>query len=160
MCQALAQDQRLAMDQLLRKCPSLEEIQVFTYDGDTPKEKREGIFSRPLRPRSSSLICSYRNQGASLCHFYQFRVSPSLKVPGQEFTTISGYATCLNSTTRRAMEEVWPSPTGTLTYLSTDPLQVSEEPQDGGSRRTSLLLRYFRKVHCIPASFYTLLRSL
>lgn len=47
LSQALAQDQRLAMDQLLRKCPSLDEIQVFTYDGDTPKEKREGVFSKP-----------------------------------------------------------------------------------------------------------------
>jgi len=35
---------------LLRKCPDLDGIQVFTYDGDTPKEKREGVFSEPLNP--------------------------------------------------------------------------------------------------------------
>lgn len=35
------------MDQLLRKCQGLDEIQVFTYDGDTPKEKREGVYSNP-----------------------------------------------------------------------------------------------------------------
>ncbi len=59
--QALAQDQRLAMDQLLRKCSGLDEIQVFTYDGDTPKEKREGVCSKPWNLWCSYLICSYRN---------------------------------------------------------------------------------------------------
>ncbi|KAG8817037.1 hypothetical protein FRC19_011653, partial [Serendipita sp. 401] len=40
---ALAQDQRLALDQLVHACPGLEDIKVSTYDGDTPKEKRPQI---------------------------------------------------------------------------------------------------------------------
>lgn len=40
---ALAQDQRLALDQLVHACPGLEDIQVATYDGDTPKDKRRGV---------------------------------------------------------------------------------------------------------------------
>ncbi|KAJ3762940.1 DEAD/H helicase [Lentinula raphanica] len=40
---ALAQDQRTAMENLLNSCPNLEHIQVSTYDGDTPNEKRAGI---------------------------------------------------------------------------------------------------------------------
>ncbi|KAJ3835906.1 DEAD/H helicase [Lentinula raphanica] len=37
---ALAQDQRTAMENLLNSCPNLEHMQVSTYDGDTPNEKR------------------------------------------------------------------------------------------------------------------------
>jgi DEAD/DEAH box helicase domain-containing protein len=64
MCQALAQDQRAALEQLLLCCPGLEHIkvrlsdvqswfrgcyhlnsvQVATYDGDTPKELRQGLL--------------------------------------------------------------------------------------------------------------------
>ncbi|KAH9930993.1 P-loop containing nucleoside triphosphate hydrolase protein [Fomitopsis serialis] len=40
---ALAQDQRLALEQLLYSCPGLEHIQVYNYDGDTPQEARAGI---------------------------------------------------------------------------------------------------------------------
>ncbi|KAJ3802442.1 P-loop containing nucleoside triphosphate hydrolase protein [Lentinula aff. detonsa] len=40
---ALAQDQKSALDNLLRACPGLEHIQVSTYDGDTPIEQRAGI---------------------------------------------------------------------------------------------------------------------
>lgn len=80
--QALAQDQRLAMGQLLRKCPGLDEIQVFTYDGDTPKEKRGGVFSKFLRLWCPDLSCSCRNKRASICHFHQFCMSPWLKSPG------------------------------------------------------------------------------
>ncbi|KAJ3741927.1 P-loop containing nucleoside triphosphate hydrolase protein [Lentinula detonsa] len=40
---ALAQDQKSALDNLLRACPDLEHIQVSTYDGDTPVEQRAGI---------------------------------------------------------------------------------------------------------------------
>ncbi|TFY60626.1 hypothetical protein EVJ58_g5016 [Rhodofomes roseus] len=41
--QALAQDQRLALEQLLYTCPGLEHIKVYNYDGDTPQELRAGI---------------------------------------------------------------------------------------------------------------------
>ncbi|KAI0736617.1 P-loop containing nucleoside triphosphate hydrolase protein [Fomitopsis betulina] len=40
---ALAQDQRLALEQLLYSCPGLEHIKVYNYDGDTPQELRAGI---------------------------------------------------------------------------------------------------------------------
>lgn len=40
--QALAQDQRAALEQLLCNCAGLEHIQVSTYDGDTPQELRRG----------------------------------------------------------------------------------------------------------------------
>ncbi|KAJ3993850.1 DEAD/H helicase [Lentinula boryana] len=40
---ALAQDQKSALENLLRACPGLEHIQVSTYDGDTPVEQRAGI---------------------------------------------------------------------------------------------------------------------
>ncbi|KAF7295264.1 hypothetical protein MIND_01065500 [Mycena indigotica] len=40
---ALAQDQRAALEQLLASCPGLEDVQVATYDGDTPPELRAGI---------------------------------------------------------------------------------------------------------------------
>ncbi|KAI0747965.1 P-loop containing nucleoside triphosphate hydrolase protein [Daedaleopsis nitida] len=40
---ALAQDQRAALEQLIYSCPGLENVQVSTYDGDTPQELRAGI---------------------------------------------------------------------------------------------------------------------
>ncbi|KAI0831138.1 DEAD/H helicase [Trametes gibbosa] len=40
---ALAQDQRTALEQLLCHCPDLGHIQVSTYDGDTPQERRAGV---------------------------------------------------------------------------------------------------------------------
>ncbi|KAH8829608.1 hypothetical protein DL96DRAFT_1792453 [Flagelloscypha sp. PMI_526] len=40
---ALAQDQKLAMQQLLHACPSLQHMRVDTYDGDTPTEARKDI---------------------------------------------------------------------------------------------------------------------
>ncbi|KAF8831611.1 hypothetical protein HHX47_DHR1000474 [Lentinula edodes] len=40
---ALAQDQKTALENLLGTCPGLEDIQVSTYDGDTPTEHRAGI---------------------------------------------------------------------------------------------------------------------
>ena len=40
--QALAQDQRAALEQLLYSCPGLEDVKVSTYDGDTPQELRAG----------------------------------------------------------------------------------------------------------------------
>ncbi|KAF7972104.1 hypothetical protein HWV62_18928 [Athelia sp. TMB] len=41
--QALAQDQRAALEQLLWACPGLQHIKVATYDGDTPQEQRAVI---------------------------------------------------------------------------------------------------------------------
>ncbi|TFY81755.1 hypothetical protein EWM64_g2254 [Hericium alpestre] len=41
--QALAQDQRAALEQLLFQCPGLEHVSVATYDGDTPQENRRSI---------------------------------------------------------------------------------------------------------------------
>jgi len=38
--QALAQDQRTALEQLLWACHGLQHIKVATYDGDTPQEYR------------------------------------------------------------------------------------------------------------------------
>lgn len=38
--QALAQDQRTALEQLLCACPGLQHIKVATYDGDTPQDHR------------------------------------------------------------------------------------------------------------------------
>ncbi|EMD38568.1 hypothetical protein CERSUDRAFT_82843 [Gelatoporia subvermispora B] len=40
---ALAQDQRIALEQLLYSCPGLEHIKVYNYDGDTAQELRAGI---------------------------------------------------------------------------------------------------------------------
>ncbi|KAF5391897.1 hypothetical protein D9757_001704 [Collybiopsis confluens] len=40
---ALAQDQKTALENILLACPGLEQIQVSTYDGDTPSELRAGI---------------------------------------------------------------------------------------------------------------------
>ncbi|KAI6129159.1 P-loop containing nucleoside triphosphate hydrolase protein [Pisolithus thermaeus] len=40
---ALAQDQRTALEQLLWSCPGLRHINVATYDGDTPQERRTAI---------------------------------------------------------------------------------------------------------------------
>jgi hypothetical protein len=40
--QALAQDQRTALEQLLWACPGLQHIKVATYDGDTPQDHRRG----------------------------------------------------------------------------------------------------------------------
>ncbi|KAG6832721.1 hypothetical protein H0H92_012293 [Tricholoma furcatifolium] len=40
---ALAQDQKLAMEQLLCACPGLEHLKIATYDGDTPKELRSDV---------------------------------------------------------------------------------------------------------------------
>lgn len=42
--QALAQDQKKALEQLLYACPGLEAVRVDTYDGDTPDEQRRGRF--------------------------------------------------------------------------------------------------------------------
>ena len=47
--QALAQDQRLALEQLLYSCPGLEHIKVYNYDGDTPQELRAGQLSALAR---------------------------------------------------------------------------------------------------------------
>ncbi|KAI0030364.1 DEAD/H helicase [Vararia minispora EC-137] len=43
---ALAQDQKLAFEQLLGSTSGLEDVQVATYDGDTPQEERRGIRER------------------------------------------------------------------------------------------------------------------
>jgi hypothetical protein len=40
--QALAQDQKAVLENLLLACPGLEHIQVSTYDGDTPTDLRSG----------------------------------------------------------------------------------------------------------------------
>lgn len=40
--QALAQDQKTALEQLLWSCSGLQHIKVATYDGDTPQEQRPG----------------------------------------------------------------------------------------------------------------------
>ncbi|KAI6151016.1 hypothetical protein BKA82DRAFT_4122865 [Pisolithus tinctorius] len=40
---ALAQDQRTALEQLLWSCPELRHVNVATYDGDTPQERRAAI---------------------------------------------------------------------------------------------------------------------
>ncbi|CUA70624.1 hypothetical protein RSOLAG22IIIB_04218 [Rhizoctonia solani] len=40
---ALAQDQKGAIEQLLLRCPGLEDIKVATYDGDTPPELRSTV---------------------------------------------------------------------------------------------------------------------
>lgn len=41
--QALAQDQKASLEKMIQNCPGLEQIQVSTYDGDTPQEMRPGI---------------------------------------------------------------------------------------------------------------------
>lgn len=41
--QALAQDQKKALMQLLTRCPALSRVNLATYDGDTPKNQRQGI---------------------------------------------------------------------------------------------------------------------
>ncbi|KZS99153.1 P-loop containing nucleoside triphosphate hydrolase protein [Sistotremastrum niveocremeum HHB9708] len=40
---ALAQDQKVAFQQLASACVGLEDLQVHTYDGDTPQDQRAGI---------------------------------------------------------------------------------------------------------------------
>lgn len=42
--QALAQDQKVAFEQLIAACAGLEDLQVHTYDGDTPQDRRAGKF--------------------------------------------------------------------------------------------------------------------
>ena len=53
---ALAQDQRLALEQLLYSCQGLEHIQVSTYDGDTLQELRSGAFRKDSCLVGSPLI--------------------------------------------------------------------------------------------------------
>jgi DEAD/DEAH box helicase domain-containing protein len=40
---ALAQDQKTALDKMLKLCPGLEHVTVATYDGDTSLEERQDI---------------------------------------------------------------------------------------------------------------------
>ncbi|KAF9452846.1 DEAD/H helicase [Macrolepiota fuliginosa MF-IS2] len=40
---ALAQDQKTSLEKMIRNCPGLEDVQVSTYDGDTPQEMRPVI---------------------------------------------------------------------------------------------------------------------
>ncbi|KAF8522099.1 DEAD/H helicase [Hysterangium stoloniferum] len=58
---ALAQDQRAAFEQLLQNCSGLEHIQVATYDGDTPQERR-----RWIRENSSVIFTNFDMLHASI----------------------------------------------------------------------------------------------
>ncbi|KAF7728390.1 hypothetical protein EC973_006198 [Apophysomyces ossiformis] len=40
---ALAQDQLRSLDDLIKSCPSLSDVKVYTFDGDTPSEQRRLI---------------------------------------------------------------------------------------------------------------------
>ncbi|GJJ11981.1 hypothetical protein Clacol_006219 [Clathrus columnatus] len=59
--QALAQDQRLALEQLLSNCNGLEHVRVGTYDGDTPDDQR-----RFLRGNASAILTNFDMLHASI----------------------------------------------------------------------------------------------
>ncbi|KAL1683546.1 hypothetical protein EV122DRAFT_286287 [Schizophyllum commune] len=59
--QALAQDQKAALQQLLGSCAGLEHIQVDTYDGDTPQDSR-----RQIRERASIIFTNFDTLHASI----------------------------------------------------------------------------------------------
>ncbi|CAE6397294.1 unnamed protein product [Rhizoctonia solani] len=58
---ALAQDQKGAIEQLLLRCPGLEDINVATYDGDTPQELR-----RTVRQSASIIFTNFDMLHASI----------------------------------------------------------------------------------------------
>ncbi|KAI5835646.1 P-loop containing nucleoside triphosphate hydrolase protein [Schizophyllum commune Tattone D] len=58
---ALAQDQKAALQQLLGSCAGLEHIQVDTYDGDTPQDRR-----RQIRERASIIFTNFDTLHASI----------------------------------------------------------------------------------------------
>ncbi|KDQ19633.1 hypothetical protein BOTBODRAFT_28200 [Botryobasidium botryosum FD-172 SS1] len=58
---ALAQDQKLALEQLLSRCEGLGDIRVYTYDGDTPKEDR-----RRIRDTASVIFTNFDMLHASI----------------------------------------------------------------------------------------------
>ncbi|KAI6110049.1 DEAD H helicase [Pisolithus sp. B1] len=58
---ALAQDQRTALEQLLWSCPGLRHINVATYDGDTPQERRAAI-----RDGASVIFTNFDTMHASI----------------------------------------------------------------------------------------------
>lgn len=65
--QALAQDQRAALEQLLWACPGLEHIKVATYDGDTPQELRAGgLYIPPGTQLLTGLQAYARTRPSSL----------------------------------------------------------------------------------------------
>ncbi|EJD05721.1 DEAD/H helicase [Fomitiporia mediterranea MF3/22] len=59
---ALAQDQRVALEQLLWSCEGLEHVKVANYDGDTPMEQREGS----IRTSSSVIFTNFDMLHASI----------------------------------------------------------------------------------------------
>lgn len=56
--QALAQDQRAALEQLLWACEGLQHIKVANYDGDTPMDHRAGISYAATRIHQSLTLNS------------------------------------------------------------------------------------------------------
>ncbi|KAL1746966.1 P-loop containing nucleoside triphosphate hydrolase protein [Schizophyllum fasciatum] len=58
---ALAQDQKAALQQLLSSCAGLDNVQVDTYDGDTPQEHRKAI-----RERASVIFTNFDTLHASI----------------------------------------------------------------------------------------------
>ena len=62
--QALAQDQRLALEQLLYSCPGLEHIKVYNYDGDTPQELRAGQYRTPVQGKAAYVSAGIRESAS------------------------------------------------------------------------------------------------
>ncbi|KAG1858378.1 DEAD H helicase [Suillus subalutaceus] len=65
--QALAQDQRTALEQLLWACPGLQHIKVATYDGDTPQDHR-----RTIRETASVIFTNFDMLHASILPHEEF----------------------------------------------------------------------------------------
>ncbi|KAG6849336.1 hypothetical protein H0H93_009302 [Arthromyces matolae] len=61
LLQALAQDQKASMEQLVSTCPGLQHLKVATYDGDTPPEVRP-----ELRESSSVIFTNFDTIHASI----------------------------------------------------------------------------------------------
>ena len=60
----MAQDQLVAVQNLLSSCPELEVIQVAAYDGDTPQEARRRCPAAPRRLPSEQRIGQIRENAS------------------------------------------------------------------------------------------------
>lgn len=73
--QALAQDQKASLEQLIFSCPGLSHLRVATYDGDTPQDARTSVYNsnKSLAPDFVVLIVRFSGQRDSISDFHQLR---------------------------------------------------------------------------------------
>lgn len=118
--QALAQDQRAALEQLIVSCPGLEHLkvrgfsppqppaitrlQIATYDGDTPQEHRAGQEHRNI-PSYRLLTCTYRYPGNGFRDFHEFRAFSRVHLCF--VNRFQGHDTRLDPSPRRSLENVF-----------------------------------------------------